>query len=156
MQTYEEGWLPVPTYLDSTHPYVSSVTDETIIHFKASTTTPPRERTCVILCTPGFYDGAALPAGMIIKVGDWCQGVLRTSATPEGFFASRWMRRGGQWEMLVDSGTAANAETKESGRGGSMEATMQWLAKHTGHMGARQPIPHWQGAKFELRAVYDE
>jgi len=161
VQTYEEGWLPVPTYLDSTHPYISSNTDDTIVHFKACTTTAPRERTCVVLCTLGFYDGAELPAGMIIKVGDWCQGVLRTSATPEGFFASRWMRRHGRWEMLIDSGTDADANLKEDGTeqsrgGGSMEAIIQWLIKHTGHMGARQPIPEWHGAKFELKAVYDE
>ena len=151
----------MPTYLDSTHPYVPSDTDDTIIHFKASMTAPPKERTCVILCTPGFYDGAALPAGMIIKVGDWCQGVLRTSATPEGFFASRWVRRHGQWEMLIDASTDASADfnevgTEQSTNGGSMEAIIQWLAKHTGHMGARQPIPEWHGAKFELKAVYDE
>jgi len=161
VQTYEEGWLPVPTYLDLTDPYVPSSTDDTIVHFKAATTLPPRERTCVILCTPRFYDEAPLPAGMIIKVGDWCQGVLRTSATLEGFFASRWMRRSGQWEMLVDTGAAADADANvdaknQSGKGGSMEAIIQWLAKHTGHMGARKPIPEWHGAKFELKAVYDE
>jgi hypothetical protein len=160
VQTYEEGWLGVPTYLDSTTPYVPSDADDAIIHFKSLTTEPPRERTCVILCTPGFYDGGALPAGMIIKVGDWCQGVLRTSATSEGFFASRWMRRCGEWEMLLDIGTDADADlkdgTEQSSKGGSMEAIIQWLAKHTGHMGARRPIPEWHGAKFELKAVYDE
>jgi len=161
VRTYEEGWLPVPTYLDATLPYVPSGTDDATVHFKAATTPPPRERACVILCTTGFYDGVALPAGMIIKVGDWCQGVLRTSATPAGFFASRWMRRGAQWEMLVDIRTDGAVEAKQegkeqSGRGGSMEAIMQWLAKHTGHMGARQPMPEWHGVKFELKAVYDE
>lgn len=58
----------------------------------------PADRLCVVLVA--IREPSALtPSGVVIRAGDWCQGILRTSAT--GFRAERWMNKGKSWTCLV-------------------------------------------------------
>jgi len=101
--------------------------------------------TCVVLTTPSFFNGATqLPLGMIIKVGDWCQGILRTSA--HDFFASRWWKYQGQWQKLLNIGPEHTTD-------GGMDEVIQWMSRDSNNRAA--DVPTWQGIKFVRSDVFD-
>lgn len=105
--------------------------------------------TCLVLATPSFFDGATkLPLGMIIKVGDWCQGILRTSE--HVLYAARWWETQGRWEKLLSIGPEDNGD-------GGMEKIIDWMTRGLTQkeldravMDGAPSVPKWHGAEFVL------
>jgi len=99
--------------------------------------------TCVVLTTKSFFDGAtSLPLGMIIKVGDWCQGILRLSQ--HDLYAVRWWKKQGQWRKLLEFGSKHTDS--------NIERVIEWMAHD--NIDQTSDVPDWHGVEFVLQDVF--
>lgn len=87
---------------------------------------------------------------MIIKVGEWCQGILRTSE--HVVYASRWWETQGRWQKLLNIGP------EKTGDGG-MEQIIDWMTRAVTLEEPRRKdlassVPKWHGVEFVVADTF--
>jgi hypothetical protein len=122
--TYEEGWLAVPLNIDQDTPYNSILNDASpAVRLLPAPNSSPADRQCIVLTvSPIASNDSTRPRGTIIRIGDWCQGILRRSVDGTEFAAARWLRVNDKWEKLVEIGCEQE----------SMQEMVNWLGRFEG------------------------
>lgn len=156
---YEEGWLPLSPLLEQQKPphkiHSETKTDGGVgagLKLLPPETSIADERICIVLATRSLKDAKrGTPAadsgeatGMVVRMGDWCQGVLRTG---DGTFeAVRCVRLQGTWKTLVHvvSGGAGQADTRP------LRAAVERVCENAEAMKAEDEVGGISGLRWEV------